>query len=547
EYNRPFTMLTGAGCSKSAGIPLADELVAEIHNKFGQECKYKLDENQIMDYGACMGCLSKNERRDLLSPYLNNSKINWAHIAIASLMHSGFVGRVITFNFDSILARACGLIGLYPATYDFAAAATVDTDYIAPQAIIHLHGQGWGKSLLNSDQETSDHVENIRPLIRSVLQDSPLLVVGYSGLSDPVFSVISEEYSGRERLWWAGYSPNPNDSVKNLIENHKRLAQYLGGCDADDFLISLAKELKCFPPLLFKNPYSHIINEIKPIMDFPLVERDSADLLTRLKHELAASETAFNRQANIPELLMNKQWTTAIEKIDPVTPELQRYLAWAYTGLGGTLISDGKMQADISAIEAGIEKQKKALELIPDFYPALHNIGEAYLQLGKFTKDPAHLEESIKIFNIAASKKPDKADTLCGLGCASSELGKIKNDETLALFGINKIRDALKIEPDSHKILNNLGACQLNAFSLTKNNSFLDEAKITLEKAEKIDPNGAYNLACLYSILNRKEECMNLLFRCKQAGTLPNRGWLISDLDLNNVKGDPRFAELIET
>ncbi|MDO8343398.1 MAG: SIR2 family protein [Cellvibrio sp.] len=221
---KPFTLLTGAGCSVSAGIPLAGTLVKEILKTYGDECRRQLDDEQLRDYGACMSCVPINARRKLFSDHLKKAKINWAHIAIACLMKAGYVGRVITFNFDSILARACSLLGMYPPTYDFAAAATVDTDYIAPQAIIHLHGQGTGKHLLNSDKETHNHAENIRPLIRATFTESSLLVIGYSGSSDAVFPVLTQEYSGRENLWWAGYESNPNLNIEGLIRPYSGVA-----------------------------------------------------------------------------------------------------------------------------------------------------------------------------------------------------------------------------------------------------------------------------------------------------------------------------------
>ncbi|QEY17444.1 hypothetical protein D0C16_16525 [Cellvibrio sp. KY-GH-1] len=356
DSGRPFNLLTGAGCSKSSDIPLAAELVKEIQEKFGAEIEDKLDQHQRNDYGACMSCLGTNERRELLSKYLDNPKINWAHIAIASLIHAGFVSRVITFNFDSILARACSLLGLYPATYDFAAAATVDTDYIAQQAIIHLHGQGTGKSLLNSDEETKAHAENIRPLIRATFQDSPLLVIGYSGSSDAVFPVIAEEYKRKERLWWAGYADIPDTSIANFINLNSKVSYYLGGCDADEFLIELAKELNCFPPALFSDPYGHLLKDLEPVTEFPFEKLGSVDLLTHLKKELAKSQQRYNVNRKIPELMMKGDWDAVISLSDRKNPDHQDALAWAHTMYAGQLVKSGKANKDESLLKKSFEQ-----------------------------------------------------------------------------------------------------------------------------------------------------------------------------------------------
>jgi len=93
--------LTGAGCSLTAGIPLAAQLVREIKDKYPDEIKRLVKPEQQDDYGCCMGALALGERKELLEPYLRSAKINWAHIALASLIHAEHVRRVLSFNFDS--------------------------------------------------------------------------------------------------------------------------------------------------------------------------------------------------------------------------------------------------------------------------------------------------------------------------------------------------------------------------------------------------------------------------------------------------------------
>lgn len=504
DSNRPFNLLTGAGCSKSAGIPLAAELVKEINEKFGDECEDKLEKHQRSDYGACMSCLGTNERRELLSKYLDNPKINWAHIAIASLMHAGFVSRVITFNFDSILARACSLLGLYPATYDFAAAATVDTDYIAHQAIIHLHGQGTGKSLLNSDEETKAHAENISPLIRATFQDSPLLVIGYSGSSDAVFPVIAEEYKSRERLWWAGYSENPDAPVANLINKNNKVSYYLGGCDADEFLIELARELQCFPPILFSDPYGHMLSELEPVAEFPLTKSGSSDLLTTLKSELKESQQRFNSDQNISELMMKDDWEKVIQLSDPKNPEHTENLAWAYIMLGNKFCDEAELTNDEILFQQGFDKYQKAIDINPNNSLAFNNWGIA----------------------------------LCSLA-------KLKNDENLFQKSFEKYKQSIKIKPNTHMTLDNWGNALINTFQLTQNRSFLYQAKEILEQAEQLNPDNVYNFACLFSVLNEVDKCKEKLLRCRNANTLPDKDHLQNDIDLDNVRNQPWFEELL--
>lgn len=108
---RPAHVLFGAGCSKTAGVPLAREIVDDIHRVY-EHYIWKMEAKDKRKYGACMKLLAPNERRDLIAGHIKKAKLNWAHIALAQLMCRGFVDRALTVNFDNILARACGLLSL---------------------------------------------------------------------------------------------------------------------------------------------------------------------------------------------------------------------------------------------------------------------------------------------------------------------------------------------------------------------------------------------------------------------------------------------------
>jgi NAD-dependent SIR2 family protein deacetylase len=117
RYNRPCSLLIGAGCSATAGIRTAAgfvELIKEHHRPEYDRAKEKT-------YPQCMAELASGSRRDLIAGEIQRAKINWAHVAIAQFIANGYVDRVLTTNFDPLVARACALVGEFPAVYDFAA------------------------------------------------------------------------------------------------------------------------------------------------------------------------------------------------------------------------------------------------------------------------------------------------------------------------------------------------------------------------------------------------------------------------------------------
>jgi NAD-dependent SIR2 family protein deacetylase len=120
------TILIGAGCSIKADIPLASGFVEIIKKEHKQAYERAAEKT----YPKCMAELAGGERRELIARYINRAKINWAHIAIAQLMKAGYIDRVLTVNFDPLVVKACTMVGLYPAVYDFAASQLFKPAYI---------------------------------------------------------------------------------------------------------------------------------------------------------------------------------------------------------------------------------------------------------------------------------------------------------------------------------------------------------------------------------------------------------------------------------
>jgi hypothetical protein len=134
---RTCSLLIGAGCSVSAGIPLASGFV----NRIREERNAAYRRAKTKTYPDVMAELSDGDRRDLVADAIDKAHINWAHIAIAQLMKNGYVSRVLTTNFDPLVVRACAMVGEFPAVYDFAASQNFYPEYLSKKAVFYLHGQ----------------------------------------------------------------------------------------------------------------------------------------------------------------------------------------------------------------------------------------------------------------------------------------------------------------------------------------------------------------------------------------------------------------------
>jgi NAD-dependent SIR2 family protein deacetylase len=136
DSGRSCALLVGAGCSVTAGIPAGRGFVERIqkdHRRDYQRADPK-------SYAQCMAQLAPAERRELIAGLVDKAQINWAHLAIAQLLKNGYVDRILTTKFDMLVARACALVGKFPATYDFAASQAIRTADLPNEAVIHLHG-----------------------------------------------------------------------------------------------------------------------------------------------------------------------------------------------------------------------------------------------------------------------------------------------------------------------------------------------------------------------------------------------------------------------
>ena len=490
DSSRPFMMLTGAGCSIKAGIPLAPELVKEIHAKFGDECRRRLSADELDDYGKCMSCLTKNERRDLLKPYLDRVKTNWAHIAIAAMLKAGFVSRVLTFNFDSVLAKACGLMGLYPATYDFASAPTIVTDYISAPAIIHLHGQGFGQSMMNSEDETRDHANNLRPLVRDCLTQAPFLIIGYSGSSDAVFPMFEAEFEGRERLWWAGHDTDPAPHIRGLLDKGRNTTDFVGGVEADLFLVELAQILGCWPPKLFEDPYGHLLEELEPVADFPLGSGSDGDLLSTLRERLQKQREAQTESTEeaVREAFMKGDWDQVIARANAQDAKQLTMIAWAFVKQANYFSDTGRSKQNEGFYRQSFEKYARASEIKPDMREAFYNWGNALSDLAKLKQDEGLYRESFEKYARAVEIKPDSHEAFNNWGAALSDLAKLKQDEGLYRESFEKYARAVEIVPDKHEAFNNWGLALSDLAKLKEDEGLYRESFEKYTRAVEIKP-----------------------------------------------------------
>ena len=567
--DRSCSLLIGAGCSFTAEIPTAAGFVKIIEDEF--KPYFELAESKT--YPACMATLPPGIRRDLIAKYVDNAKINWAHVAIAQLLAHGWVDRILTTNFDPLVVRACSLIGLHPAIYDFAASQLLKPEQVPQQAVFHLHGQRAGFVLMNTEDDCREHSERLGPLFNDAGVGRTWIVVGYSGDNDPVFDHLAGVRCFDYGLYWVGYKDSePAKHLREKLLVPGKNASYLRGHDADSFFVELAQKLECFPPRFVEEPFSHIESLFSNLAEFKLdrggtkidvmaTPRRLIEQAKALYETSADADTSKLESAALPLFMAGEyeQAAAILQTVSDLSEAGMDNLIWSYIGHGNLLGDQAKTKSGTEAdrlFEATGQKYQQALDIKPDKHEALYNWG---ITLGDQAKTKSG-EEADRLFEAAGQKyqqaldiKPDKHEALNNWGTALGAQAKTKSGaEADRLFEAagQKYQQALDIKPDMHEALNNWGSFLLRqAHMKTGSNRtrLLNRALDVLERAERLGSKEVlYNLACAHTRLGDEQKAEHYLRAAKQHGTLPDRAHIESDHDFDAVRDQAWFKDLLD-
>jgi tetratricopeptide (TPR) repeat protein len=448
-----------------------------------------------------MAELLMSERRDLITHYINNAKINWAHLAIAQLLKYGFVDRVLTVNFDPLVMRACALVGVFPAVYDFAASQIFKPDFIAQQSIFHLHGQHTGLVVLNTESEVDRLSQHLGPLFTDSVRRRVWIVAGYSGENDPVFEHLAKTERYDNGLYWICYKDNPpKKHVQERLLVGGKDCFFIQGFDADDFFVRLAQGLGCFPPTFVQTPFTHLENILQPVLPYSLPGNDSSlEAIPKklLQDAIEKIEKPGSVALKARELLLMGNYNAVIEMETELantrTDELVELVAWGYLYAGNEfgLEADGKTGEEADRLwSQAYKKYAAALKIDPNCSEALNNWAVA-LDSQARTKNGQEAEQlwalAVEKYGAALKINPEFADPLYNWGrvlVAQAERKKGKAVQQLLMRAAQKYEEALKIEPDKIAALDNLGHV---FFCLAQTTSGKQADQLWTQAAEKFE------------------------------------------------------------
>lgn len=153
---------------------------------------------------------------------------------------------------------------------------------------------------------------------------------------------------------------------------------------------------------------------------------------------------------------------------------------------------------------------------------------QEWLEKGFFANDPL---ESIRYNTEAINRKPDYAHAFHNRGCAYSSIGN-------NLSALSDFQKANELEPDN-------GGYRSSLIRVLKSLGRKQEAEEQERIArELIQKEADYGQACFEAICGNTDRALELL-KIGLSKDQATKGWARRDPDLESIREDPRFKELV--
>jgi tetratricopeptide (TPR) repeat protein len=481
-------------------------MAAEAETLYSHACSRVHDK----DYPHIMAALSPDERHEIVARYIDRAKVNWAHLCIAQLMREGYVDRVLTTNFDPLVIRAAALLGPLPAVYDLAS-SRFDAERIQSPALVHLHGQRSGFVMLQTSDQVRRHARIVRPVIREAGTTRPWVVIGYSGISDPVFDSLLSLSEFLSSLYWVLHGrQEPAADVKKRLLGSRDHAFWVGGFDADSFFVSLLRELGCFPPEFIGRPFTYLLDLIGTLAPYTPPDEAVPDFISGTRSVIGRAIDAFERGAEADDnrraqdLLFAGRFDDLdrfAESRSAPSESVEESRAWGNILAGDTMVREALKGTGLrseSAFELAGTLYAKAVALRPRFYQAYYGWANALASQAEgrsgATGDGLFRKACTK-YRRALSLEPTNTAILDAWGAAlATQAGKKTGGQASRLLtqACTKYGQAAAKKPDDYSAFYNWGAALVGKAQLRRgaaSDELFTQAYSKYERALTIKPN----------------------------------------------------------
>jgi tetratricopeptide (TPR) repeat protein len=341
--------LIGAGCSKSAGIPLVPDmardlvvkLAAALHGsgsapsdpegayrwllqggkisdcQIGERPKDGTGDSRAIDWSRVYDTLfaehynTPDDAREIFSQFVEGAdgRVNWAHLCLGELAKQRLVSTIITTNFDQLVLAGLVRSGVLPVVCDGIESLTRIRGAPRHPQLIELHGSRHTYRLRNAPEELAALLNDAQAItaVESLFQELRVfVVVGYGGRETGVMDLLinAARHFTDKRLFWVLHGSDPaalNDKARDLLATSRNSALLIGQ-DADSFFLNLLRELNVGVPETVREPLF-----LARLHGTQLAQHDAAQIadaatigaaIDRHRSEIAAMSKALDDHRN---------------------------------------------------------------------------------------------------------------------------------------------------------------------------------------------------------------------------------------------------------
>jgi len=496
--------LVGAGCSASAGIPLAREITEgmclEAANRLKdhesisfedgehEEAFKWLKENKHLSndltldlaYGEIFEILFKNtQQKEVIKKAIDKGEgeINWAHLCLGDLVRLRSVHTVLTTNFDLLVLEGLVAAGILPVIADgLESMNRISSKPEFPQ-VVHLHGSIHTYRLLNSTSSVKETEEAIEysNAVYSFLKDSDcLVIIGYSGGEEGIMKLLIKAAKSQEiEIFWVQYNKNPGElspNAKKFLTASGKNGALIAGIDADDFFYKLMQSTGFGAPEWFKKPIGFLgkrAGKITIPKDNKSISKEIEDYRKELQRLEECKKTDVDEVENILSLV-NQSITkgdltgaqSLMEGIKYPGGKIAEKFGEMASLLGEELFSGSQYDLAIEYYEKALESDLKTFG--PD-HPRVattwNNLGLAWNAKGDYDKAIGYFEKALESdLKTFGPNHPNLSIYWNNLGSAWDN--KLEHDKAIEYYEKALASDLENFGPDDPNVAtswNNLG------------------------------------------------------------------------------------------
>jgi tetratricopeptide (TPR) repeat protein len=447
--------LIGAGCSRSAGIPLGSEiakccvkrlahvysngtltfatanefipveaeagetdaknalrLLADKHEAFKPWKDTKPDWGRIYNEVFENDFKAPPEQRQIISAAVKccHAQVNWAHLCLGELVRRGYVHTVLTTNFDQLVLQGILRTGVLPVIADgIESLNRISSQPQLPQ-VVHIHGSMHTYNPRNSRTavvETQSDL-GLQGSMYTLLKDANVLVVlGYAGGEEGVMQLLIQaaEKLPDTVIYWAirGQDINVESKYMRNLLGKGRNKYIIPDCDADKLFAEIMAGLGIGVPQWIQDPVKQLEGQADTIADNS--NSDVQKLIISYRQTIQELRTSAGRKplsievqrAAVAALRLEGKHKEALDMLNTFgkvdDPDLLKM--WVGSSLEFGVISDEPfwLEESVRVCRLFLSKFTKADQ--PDLWAMAQNkLGTALRNLGRREKGTTRLEEA---------------------------------------------------------------------------------------------------------------------------------------------------------